>query len=67
MRDKIIDAGVKQLREFGYLGVTVDNILTDKVYRTFFRKQLEGTIDAAPSGPAAAECAKLLKEIPTEL
>jgi hypothetical protein len=67
VRDKIIDAGVKQLRDFGYPGVTADNILTDRLYRAFFRKQLEGTIDAAPGSPAAAECAKLLKEIPTEL
>jgi len=40
-RDQILDAGVKNLREFGYPHVDRQNILTDQVYSAFFRKMLE--------------------------
>lgn len=34
--ERLIAAGVKNLKEFGYPHVTAENILTDDVYRAFF-------------------------------
>jgi len=39
-RALLLDRGVRNLREFGYLGVTSENIVTDSVYRAFFRSML---------------------------
>ena len=41
MKEKLIAAGVKNLREFGYPHCTADNILTDEVYKAFFKHMLE--------------------------
>jgi hypothetical protein len=41
MREKLLRAGVKNLREFGYPGVTDKNIISDDLYRAFFRRMLE--------------------------
>lgn len=38
---KLIQAGVKNLREFGYEHVDSENILTDVVYSAFFRNMLK--------------------------
>ena len=40
-RAKIIAAGVRNLKEFGYPSVTADNILTDQIYSAFFKSMLE--------------------------
>lgn len=40
----LIAAGVRNLREFGYPAVTAANILTDQVYRKFFKAMLEGNL-----------------------
>lgn len=53
VKEKLIAAGVKNLKEFGYPHVTPENILTDEVYKEFFRSMLEdnkgqaGIIDRA--------------------
>ena len=41
MKDKLIAAGVKNMREFGYRECSADNILTDAVYRAFFASMLK--------------------------
>jgi hypothetical protein len=41
MEDKLIAAGVKNLRDFGYPGCNKDNILTDEIYRMFFASMLK--------------------------
>lgn len=41
VRAKLIAAGVRNLKEFGYPGVTVENILTDDIYSRFFKSMLE--------------------------
>lgn len=41
METKLIDAGVKNLRAFGYPGADKDNILTDPIYRAFFSSMLK--------------------------
>lgn len=40
IRDKLITAGVKNLREFGYPNCNKKNILTDEVYKKFFISML---------------------------
>ena len=40
-RDKIIEAGVQNLKEFGYPFVDSENILTDEVYSAFFKSVLK--------------------------
>lgn len=40
MRDKIIAAGVRNLKEFGYPGVNSENIITDPIYSTYFKNML---------------------------
>jgi hypothetical protein len=40
MIDKLIAAGVKNIKTFGYPGCNKDNILTDPVYKEFFASML---------------------------
>lgn len=40
-RDNLLAAGVRNLKEFGYPSVTKDNILTTRVFRSFFKSMLE--------------------------
>jgi hypothetical protein len=40
IRERLIAAGVKNLKEFGYSEVTNENILTDEVYGEFFNSML---------------------------
>ena len=60
-RSKLIESGVKNLQAYGYPAVNETNILTDSIYKEFFRSMLEGNkghstaIDQAIDG--------LLKEI----
>lgn len=41
IENKLIEAGVKNLREFGYPDCNADNILTDQIYSAFFKSMLE--------------------------
>jgi hypothetical protein len=41
IREHLLKAGVKNLKEFGYPEVTTETILTDKVYKEFFKSMLE--------------------------
>ena len=41
LRQKLLESGVKSLKEFGYPGVDIENILTDEVYSQFFRGLLD--------------------------
>lgn len=62
----LIAAGVKNLKEYGYPHVTVENILTDTIYSAFFKSMLEdnkgkgvdtaikGLLDAIHDSNAAA-------------
>ncbi len=43
-KQKIIEAGVDSLTEFGYNDVTIENIMTDGVYKVFFEKMLKDNI-----------------------
>lgn len=41
IRDGLLAAGVRNLKEFGYPGCNKSNILTDTVYKAFFKAMLE--------------------------
>jgi hypothetical protein len=41
IREHLLKAGVKNLKEFGYTEVTTETILTDEVYKMFFKSMLE--------------------------
>jgi hypothetical protein len=41
MRDKLIAAGVKNLKEFGYPTCDSKNILTDQIFKAFFTQMLK--------------------------
>jgi len=41
IREHLLNAGVKNLKEFGYPEVTTETILTDEVYKEFFKSMLE--------------------------
>ena len=47
MKEKLIAAGVKNLQEFGYPNCTKDNILTDMVYKEFFKSMLKDNLGKA--------------------
>ena len=59
MRDKIIAAGVRNLKEFGYPEASAQNILTDQIYRAFFKSMLEDNLGKGADKPVKA----LLEEI----
>lgn len=61
MRQKLIDAGVKNLKEFGYPSVDAENILTDQIYSAFFRSMLDDTLSMKPSLKSVID--ELLAEI----
>ena len=41
IREKLIAAGVKNLRAYGYPNCNKDNILTDEIYKAFFSSMLK--------------------------
>lgn len=43
-RQMLIKAGVKNLKDFGYPGVTEENIFTDQVYGLFFKSMLQESL-----------------------
>lgn len=61
IREKLIAAGVRNLKEFGYPDVTPENILTDFIYSRFFDSMLEEHAHAHIVD--AREVAALRKEI----
>lgn len=61
IREHLLAAGVKNLREFGYPNCTAKNILTDAIYRTFFASMLRD--NKGQSAAADPEIDKLLAEL----
>ena len=60
-RNDLIEAGVKSLRMFGYPNCNSENILTDAVYKRFFKADLLDVKDIKPSLEDVANA--LIKEI----
>ncbi len=44
IKQKLIEAGIKNLQQFGYELVDKDNILTDMVYSAFFLSMLKDNL-----------------------
>lgn len=44
IKEHLIKAGVKNLKEFGYPDVDANNILTDEVYKEFFKSMLDDNL-----------------------
>jgi len=40
IKNKLIEAGLKNLHDFGYEYATKENILTDEIYSKFFKSML---------------------------
>lgn len=61
IRDALLAAGVRNLKEFGYPKCNQVNILTDAVYSAFFKKMLED--DESTRADVVTVRAELLAEI----
>lgn len=46
IKDHLLMAGVKNLINFGYPNVTVENILTDGIYKSMFKNMLNENLGA---------------------
>jgi len=44
VKDHILKAGVKNLKDFGYPEVTTETLLKDEVYKEFFKSMLKENI-----------------------
>ncbi len=63
IRRRAIESGVRSLREFGYPTVNADNIMTDKVYRAFFRSQLEEAASLGDNSKISDVLRSMISEI----
>jgi hypothetical protein len=61
IKKKLLKAGVKNLKEFGYPNVNEENILTDIVYGGFFKSMLEENKGYTPKVDEVIE--ELLKQV----
>ncbi len=61
IRTSLLKMGINNLIEFGYPTVDIDNILSDKIYRAFFKSMLESNRGVAPAVDDAIN--ELLAEI----
>lgn len=52
MKKHILEAGVKNLKTFGYSNATTENILTDEIYKEFFKEMLNSNIGKSPDSDA---------------
>lgn len=59
IRKTLIIAGVKNLKEFGYPSVNAENILTDDIFKRFFKSMLEDNMGKGYDKEVGA----LLKEV----
>ena len=44
VKEHLLKAGVKNLKQFGYTKVTTETILTDEVYKEFFKSMLKDNL-----------------------
>lgn len=61
IKEKLLIAGVKNLKDFGYSNVDTENILNDTVYSQFFKNMLYENL--GHSSKIDDEIYKLLSEI----
>ena len=64
MEQTLIDAGVKNLKEYGYPCVNKENIVTDLIYGAFFKSMLISTMNGTKhSDVIQRACASLIEKI----
>ncbi len=63
LEKKLLEIGAAKLRRFGFVNVSIDNIMQDEVYRCFFEKILEDEVGKNSMDDAVIN--KLLREIET--
>jgi hypothetical protein len=66
IRDALLKAGVKNLKEWGYPAVTKENILTDRIYKAFFKGMLEADENVGLGKDVEEVRLQLLREVSTE-
>jgi hypothetical protein len=44
LREELLKSGVRNIKDFGYNTVTIDTILTDEIYKEFFKSMLNGSL-----------------------
>ncbi len=49
IKEKLIQAGIRNLKEFGYPSVTPENIFTDIIYSGMFKSMLNDNKDKSTS------------------
>lgn len=62
IKEKLLSAGVNNLKEFGYPKVNKQNILTDIIYKGFFKSMLEDN-----KGKAGIEVDSCINELLTAI
>lgn len=65
IRKKLIQAGIRNLKEYGYPDVDDENIITDMIYSAFFSSMLSDNLGAAGTH-VDTEIKVLLHEIATQ-
>lgn len=65
VRKKLIQAGIRNLKEYGYPDVDSENIITDMIYSAFFSSMLKDNLGFAGQS-VDAEINGLLHEIATQ-
>jgi hypothetical protein len=64
MEKKLIEAGIRNLKDFGYPNVTAENILTDMIYSQLFKRMLEQSKEEQSHNQALIDsCVSLLAKI----
>lgn len=66
IRTKLIEAGVRHLKEVGYPQCDAENIFTDYIYGELFHRMLEGTIEEVPIEIVRSVCRELMGKIQRE-
>lgn len=61
MKKHILEAGVMNLKIFGYSNATTENILTDEIYKEFFKEMLNSNRGESPDSDAVID--ELLTQI----
>lgn len=62
-REQLIEAGVHNLKQFGYPTVNAENILTDMIFKEFFKSMLKDTFEEFSD---QVNCKLLLDELSTQ-
>jgi hypothetical protein len=62
LREKLIMAGVKNLKDYGYPSCSPENIMTDQIYKAFFASMLRDNMGKV-SPSVDAEIRRMLAEM----